>query len=157
MLRKDFGLRILLFDDLTHQIDNLARFGVTVGLEFGIDQRFVHLDLEPASVRGNQGQVLDVVLELFEQFVCQAHGPVGVVSNSAIDDFDVYHCSPKYFLTERSDCKAVRAARASARDEKHSRSAAVDTCISARTRPSPFRDDATALRSAQGRDFVRKL
>ena len=34
---------------------------------------------------------MDVVLELLEQVVCQAHGPVGVMSDSAIDDFNFYH------------------------------------------------------------------
>ena len=67
---------------------------MTVSLEFGIGQAVVHADLELASVRGNQGQALDIVLEFLEQVVCQAHGPVGVMSNSAVDDFDVYHCSP---------------------------------------------------------------
>ena len=64
---------------------------MTVGLEFGIDQAVVHTDLELASVRGDQGQALEVVLEFLEQVVCQAHGPVGVMSYSAVDDFDVYH------------------------------------------------------------------
>ena len=61
------------------------------GLEFGIDQLIVHTDLELASVRGDQGQALDIVLEFLEQVVCQAHGPVSIMSNSAVDDFDVYH------------------------------------------------------------------
>ncbi len=152
MLRKTLRLRILLFDDLTHQINHLARFGVTVGLEFGIDQRFVHLDLEPASVRRDQGQVPDVVLELFEQFVCQTHGPVSVVSNSAVDDFDVYHCSPKYFLTERSDCKAV-SPRSRGPNGKHSRS--VPQLIRGFS-TTPFATFERLL-DRSGTDFVRKL
>lgn len=68
---------------------------MAVGLEFGIDQAIVHFDLELASVRRDQGQAHKFVLEFFQQFIGQAHGPVGVVSNSAIDDFDVYHCSPR--------------------------------------------------------------
>ena len=63
---------------------------MTVGLEFGIDQRIVYLDLEPTTVRRDQGQVPDIILELFQQFIRQAHGPVGIVSNSAVDDFDVF-------------------------------------------------------------------
>ena len=70
---------------------HLAGFGVTVGLEFGVDQLVSNRDLELAAVRRDQAQVPDVVLEFFQQFICQAHGPVGVVSNSAVDDFDVYH------------------------------------------------------------------
>ena len=64
---------------------------MTVSLEFGINQRFIYLDLEPASVRRDQGQVLDIVLELFEQVGCQAHGPVSVMSYSAVDDLDFNH------------------------------------------------------------------
>ena len=81
----------LAFDDLSHQPQHLTRFGVTMSLEFGINQFVSNCDLEPASVRGNQGQVPDIVLELFQQFRCQAHGPVGVMSYSAVNDFDVYH------------------------------------------------------------------
>ena len=64
---------------------------MTVGLEFGVDQRVVYLDLEPATVRRDQGQVPDIVFELFEQFIRQAHGPVGIMSYSAVDDLDVNH------------------------------------------------------------------
>ena len=64
---------------------------MTVGLEFGVDQTVAHLDLKPASIRRDQGQVLELVFEFLEQVICQAHGPVGVVSYSAVDDFDVYH------------------------------------------------------------------
>jgi hypothetical protein len=82
----NFGL---LFNDFSHQPNHLARFRVTVSLELGIDQLIVYLDLEPASVRRDQGQDPDLILELFEQVVCQAHGPVGVVSNRTVDDFDI--------------------------------------------------------------------
>ena len=53
-------------DDLPHQTDDFAGFGVTVSLEFRINQRFVYFDLEPASVRRDQGQILDLVLELLK-------------------------------------------------------------------------------------------
>ena len=62
---------------------------MTQGLQLGIDQAVIHCDLELTSVRGNQGQVSDLVLEILEQVGRQAHGPVGVVSYSAVDDFDV--------------------------------------------------------------------
>ena len=64
---------------------------MTVGLEFGIDQFVSNCNLEPASVRRDKSQVPNIVLELFEQFIGQAHGPVGVMSYSAVDDLDVYH------------------------------------------------------------------
>jgi hypothetical protein len=66
---------------------------VTVGLELGIDQALVYFDFELASVRRDQGQALKLVLEFLEQVVCQAHGPVGVMSYSAVDDFDFDHCA----------------------------------------------------------------
>jgi len=81
----------MLFYNFTHQPNHFAGFGVTVGLEFGIDQAVVYFDFELASVRGDQGQALKVVLEVLKQVVRQAHGPVGVVSYSAVDDFDVGH------------------------------------------------------------------
>jgi hypothetical protein len=86
--RSDFGI---LFNYLPYQPDHLAGFGVAVGLELGIDQRIVYLDLEPASVRRDQGQAFELVLELFQQFICQAHGPFGVMSYRAVDNFDVDH------------------------------------------------------------------
>ena len=64
---------------------------MTFGLEFGIDQLSVHADLEAASVRGNERHRFDDVLEFFEQIFFQAHGPVGVVSDCAVDNFDLKH------------------------------------------------------------------
>ena len=83
-------VQILTLERLLHQTHNLTGFGVTVALELGIDQLVSDRDLESAPVRGDQGQVSDIILELFEQFIRQAHGPVGVVSYSAVDDFDVF-------------------------------------------------------------------
>lgn len=69
-----------------YQPDDLARFGVPPGLEFGIYQRIVHLDLEPASGRWNECQALDLRLELREQVFCQDNCPVSVVSDGAVGD-----------------------------------------------------------------------
>jgi hypothetical protein len=84
----------LSFDNFGYQIDHLAGFGVAVGLQLGIDQLPVHADLEAAAIGGDQDHRLDQVLELFEQFASQAHGPVGVVSNRAVDDLDLQHKPP---------------------------------------------------------------
>ena len=62
---------------------------MTFGLQFGVDQRPVHADLELASVRGNESHGRDVRLELLEQFICQANGPVGVMSDRAVKDFNI--------------------------------------------------------------------
>ena len=77
-------------NDLPHQHQHLAGFGVTAGLELGVDQLVSNRDLEPAAVRRDQGQAPDIILELFQQFIRQAHGPVGVVSYGAVDDLDVF-------------------------------------------------------------------
>jgi hypothetical protein len=86
-----FKLVLRIFDHFADQPDNFARFGMTFGLKFGIDQRSVHTDLEAASIRGNEGERFNQMLKLPEQVLFQAHGPVGVVSNRTVDDFDFKH------------------------------------------------------------------
>jgi len=61
---------------------------VASSLEFGIEQLVIHSDLEPASIGGHEHERLDFRLEVRQQFICQADGPIGVVSNSAINDRD---------------------------------------------------------------------
>ena len=56
------------------------------GLEFGVYQFIIHGDFVPASLRWDECNTLDLWLEISEQLVCQAHGPVGVVSNRTIDN-----------------------------------------------------------------------
>jgi len=64
---------------------------VPSGLEFGVDQRIIRLHFEPASIRWDKDYPFDFRLEILEQFICQAHGPVSVVSNSTIIDLDLEH------------------------------------------------------------------
>jgi hypothetical protein len=90
---------VLLLYEFFNQTDHLARFGVATGLEFGIDQRAIYLDLEPASVRGKERQAFDLRFELLEQVICQAHGPVSVMSDCTISDTDCEHVvSPHYIV-----------------------------------------------------------
>jgi len=89
MLLEDFGLRYLFLNNFPHQPQHLTGFGVTMGLELGVNQFVSYRDLEPASVRGNQGQIPDIILEFLQDFAGQAHGPVGIVSYSAVNDLDV--------------------------------------------------------------------
>lgn len=56
------------------------------GLEFGVYQLIVHSDLVPAPLRRDEHNILDLRLEILKQFLCQVHGPVGEVSDSAIND-----------------------------------------------------------------------
>jgi hypothetical protein len=37
------------------------------------------------------------VLEVLQQFACQAHGPVGVVSDRTVDDLDLQHAPSHRF------------------------------------------------------------
>jgi hypothetical protein len=61
---------------------------MTPGFELRVNQLVIYRHFEPTSVRRNQRDGFDSVLELFEQFGCQADGPVGVVSDRAVHDFD---------------------------------------------------------------------
>ena len=64
---------------------------MTFRLELGINQRSVHADLKAASVRGNEREAFDQVLELLEQIVRQAHGPACVVSARAVHNLNLEH------------------------------------------------------------------
>ena len=64
---------------------------MAVGFEFGIDQLGIHLDFEFASVRGNQYQGLEIEFKLLQQFIGQAHGPVSVMSDGTVNDFNREH------------------------------------------------------------------
>jgi hypothetical protein len=79
------------FNHLRHQFDDLARLGVTIGLQFRVNQFPVHHDLEPASVRGNQRHRFDGVLVVPKQFTNQAYSPGSVMSNRTIGDLDFQH------------------------------------------------------------------
>ena len=74
-----------------NKTQHLACLSMTFGLELGVDQLSVHADLEAATVRRNKGYTFDYVLIILKQFACQAHGPVSVVSNSAINNLYFEH------------------------------------------------------------------
>ena len=56
------------------------------GLEFGVYQCIVHRNLIPASLGRDKRNALDLRLKVFEELIRQAHGPIGVVSDGAIND-----------------------------------------------------------------------
>ena len=64
---------------------------MTFRLQFGIYKLTVHAALETAPFRWDQRYGFDQVLELLEQVICQANGPVGIVSDSAINDLNLEH------------------------------------------------------------------
>ena len=84
---------------MTYQAQDLARLGVTPSVELRIDQFGIYRHFKPTSVRRNQGDGFDGVLKLLEQLGCQANGPVGIVSDRAIDDFNFQH-APSLVLAE---------------------------------------------------------
>jgi hypothetical protein len=54
------------------------------GFQLGINQFPVHADLEPASIRRDEGQAFDFRFELLKQLSRQTDGAIGVVSYSTI-------------------------------------------------------------------------
>ena len=79
------------FDHLVDKAHDLARLHMPFGLQLGVDQLSVHRHLETTAVRGSKRETIDEVFELLQQVSCQAHGPVSVVSDGAVDDLDLQH------------------------------------------------------------------
>jgi hypothetical protein len=76
---------------LINQTLDLALLSVTLCLKFGINQLPVHADLEASPVRRDKRHRFDQMLELFEQVICQANGPVGIMSDCAVNDLYLEH------------------------------------------------------------------
>src|SRR5688500_17999413 len=62
-------------------------------LELGVHQFPVDADFEAAAIRGNEYKLLDLILQVGDEFVGQTDRFRFVVSNLAVDDFD-FHESP---------------------------------------------------------------
>jgi hypothetical protein len=102
-----YGRSCGLFDGPGDQAKHLTWFGMPVSLEFGVNQPAIHGHLELAPIGGHQGQIFDLEFIILEQFVRQAHGPVCIMSDSAINDFNRYHLyrPPKVYHSEQwPDC-----------------------------------------------------
>ena len=76
-----------------NQPDDFAGLRVAVGIELGVYQFIVQFDFKPSPIRGDQGDGLNFWFKLVQEFLCQAHGSVGVMSDHAIGDRDLYHFS----------------------------------------------------------------
>lgn len=61
---------------------------MAMGCQFGINQFTIHAYFKTSSVRGNQIDCFNLRLKFFEQFSRQTDGAIGIMSNSAIDQFD---------------------------------------------------------------------
>lgn len=96
-MRQRSSLRDELFSNqISHQPQHFARFGVTVQLRLGKQQFAVHRHLEFTAVRRHERDGLDDMLVILQQFLCQAHGSTCVVSDRAIHDFNRQHDSSNF-------------------------------------------------------------
>jgi len=73
-------------------------------LEFGVNQLIVHGDLVSASLGRDESNTLNFRLEVIEQFVCQAHGLVGEVSDCAIDNGYFYQADTPWKIISKLYC-----------------------------------------------------
>lgn len=82
---------VLAFHHLVDQADHLTGLDMPLGLQLREKKPAVNGNLKASAIRGDQGDRLDHMLELLQKLTCQAHGPVGVVSDCAVDDLDLQH------------------------------------------------------------------
>ena len=61
--------------------------------ELGVDQLPVYTDFVTATIGRDESHTFDFQFEILEQIVRQAHGPVSVMSDLAINDLDFHHRS----------------------------------------------------------------
>ena len=61
---------------------------MTVGRQLRIQQLPIDSHFKLPVIRRNQFDLFDQMLIMLEQFVYQAHGPTGVVSDRAVHDLD---------------------------------------------------------------------
>jgi hypothetical protein len=83
----------LLRQDRSHGRTDFLVIGMATGLLLGVDQFVADDHLEDTAPRRNQREFLDLVLELFEDFACHAHGTVSIPSNSAVFDTQFHAAS----------------------------------------------------------------
>ena len=67
---------------------------MTMQLDFLVQQLAIHSHLKPSAIRRYKSDRLDYMLIMLEQFFRQAHGPTGVVSDRAVNNFDLQHKTP---------------------------------------------------------------
>jgi len=116
--RKNVALAMteLLTNDLLHQLQHLPRCRMTMRFQLGIQQLLVDRHLKAPAFRWHQRYRFDHMLIILEQFICQAHGPAGVVSDRAIDNLDFQHhhssgmqkFAPAVLDSQMSDSKLFR-------------------------------------------------
>ena len=60
-------------------------------IQLGIQQLSIDSDFKPPAIGRDQFDLFDQMLIVLEQFICQAHGPTGVVSDRTINDLYFQH------------------------------------------------------------------
>ncbi len=73
-------------------------------LELGIKKRVVNAHLKPAAIGRDKGNTLNFRFNMIQQFVCQAHGPVGKVSDSAVNDRNFNHNANSSYNFQKLYC-----------------------------------------------------
>jgi hypothetical protein len=63
-----------------------------MGGQLRIQQLSIDSDFKLPTIRWDQLDFLDEMLIMLEQFLYQAHGPTGVVSDCAVNELDFQHC-----------------------------------------------------------------
>lgn len=64
---------------------------MTVQCQFGIQQLSIDSHFKLPAIGRDESDLFDQMLIVFEQLFYQAHGPTGVVSDRAVNDFDFQH------------------------------------------------------------------
>ena len=89
---------------------------MTMQLQLRKDQIAIDGHFKATTIRRDERDRLDHMLVILHQLVCQAHGPIGIVSDRAVNDFDFQHTSsygvrqlvcPKGYAGENSRSKLL--------------------------------------------------
>jgi hypothetical protein len=81
----------LFSNQFPDQPQHLPRLGVAMRLQLRIQQLPIRSHLELAAIRRHKRDRFDHVLIILQQFIHQAHGPTGVMSDRAVHNFDFQH------------------------------------------------------------------
>jgi hypothetical protein len=82
---------LVFFEPPGDELGDFTGFGVACGAKLRVDQFTLEADLEPPPIRGDQTYPGQIGFEVLQQFGRQTDGAIGVVSDSAVDDFNIEH------------------------------------------------------------------
>ena len=81
---------------------------MAAGFKFRIDQFVVDADLIASAVGRNQADGFDLRLKMLEQLSGQAHGPIGVVSDRAVNNLDFHHGNVSWIMVDDRENYNIR-------------------------------------------------